>query len=91
MNDPKPNIFRWLTGKAGLTLPKIYVLALLAMSLLSNPFFSGRPAGGAKMHTVLVLMGVLGMLLCQLISRQQQRIEDLEQRLGQLSDSRDAR
>lgn len=86
MQETKPKIYSWLRDKASLTLPGIYVIALLGMSMLSNPLFSGRPAGDAKMHMVLALMGVLGMLLCQLISRQQQRIEQLERRLAALTD-----
>jgi hypothetical protein len=86
MQDPKPHADVRIIEKIGRAMPKIYIIALLVMSMISNPLFSSRPATDAKQHVVLLLMGVLGSLLHMFVIQQQQRIERLERRLAELTD-----
>lgn len=73
-------------GKIGRAIPPIFVFALLMVSMVGNPLFSGRPAAGAKLYMVTALVGLLGALLYGLLRDQQQRIERLERRIAQITD-----
>lgn len=78
---PSPDTFADRIGRA---MPGIFVIGLLAMSMIGNPLFSGRSAEDAKSYMVYTIVGVLGLLLHLVITRQHQRIVQLEKRLAQL-------
>jgi len=89
MSDDKTPSADSFADKIGRVLPYIFVIGLLVMSMISNPLFSGRAAEDAKSYTVYMVVGILGLLLHLAITRQQQRIARLEQRLSELTDLTD--
>ena len=86
MSDDKTLSADTFADRIGRALPGIFVIGLLVMSMIGNPLFSGRPAEDAKSYMVYTIVGVLGLLFHLVITRQQQRIAQLEQRLSQLTD-----
>lgn len=72
-------------------MPAGIIIVLFALSMSENPVFSGRPAEDAKSYMVYMIVGVLGLLLHLVITRQHQRIVQLEKRLAQMAGSVDQR
>lgn len=86
MSDDKTPSADSFADRIGRAMPGIFVIGLMVMSMLGNPLFSGRPAEDAKSYKVYMIVGILGLLLHLVITRQQQRIARLEQRLSELTD-----
>ena len=86
MSDDKTPSADSFADRIGRVLPNIFVIGLLVMSMISNPLFSGRAAEDAKSYTVYMVVGILGLLFHLVITRQQQRIAQLGQRLSKLTD-----
>lgn len=86
MSDDKTPSADSFADKIGRAMPGLYIIGLMVMSMIGNPLFSGRPAEDAKSYGVYMIVGVLGLLFHLVITRQQQRIAQLEQRLSQLTD-----
>lgn len=91
MSDGSTQTGDTLRDKFVLAMPGVFIIGLMVMSMVENPVFSGRPATDAKLHTVYLYAGTIGLLLQFVILRQHQRIVRLEQRLAQLAAPEDRR
>ena len=91
MSDDKTPSADTFADKIGRAMPGIFVIGLMVMSMIGNPLFSGRAAEDAKSYMVYTIVGILGLLFHLVITRQHQRIVQLEKRLAQLASSVDQR
>lgn len=83
MSDDKTPFADTFADKIGRAMPGIFVIGLMVMSMLGNPLFSGRSAEDAKSYAVYVVVGILGLLVHLVITRQHQRIAQVASSVDQ--------
>jgi len=76
--NPSPVRF---SERMSLWLPAAFSLALIVLSLASNPSITGRPDVGMPWHLVTGLTGVLGGTVHAVLLRFNRRIRALEEAL----------